>query len=51
MNFTDKDRIVNLMKRRKLAIFGSIIFFIATITFYAYSILPAKDFGGITSIK
>ena len=38
MNFTDKDRIVNLMKRRKLAIFGSIIFFIATITFYAYSI-------------
>ena len=38
MNLADKDRIVNLMKRRKLAIVGSIIFFIATITFFAYSI-------------
>ena len=38
MNLTDKDTIVKLMRRRKLAIVGSIIFFIATITFYAYSI-------------
>ena len=38
MNLADKDRIVNLMKRRKLAIIGSIIFFIATITLFAYSI-------------
>ena len=38
MNLTYTDTIVKLMRRRKLAIVGSIIFFIATITFFAYSI-------------
>ncbi len=36
MNLADKDRIVNLMKRRKPAMVGSIIFLIVAIAFLAY---------------
>ena len=50
MNLADKDRIVNLMKRRKLAIVSSLIFFLASITFLAYSIVttvPMTESNGI----